>query len=93
MLTHLHDSNGAESAAAAGDVPVSCLRGSAVGQDGRSSALTAPNGPAQQAVMRMALAEALLQPAHVTGLQVCGVLPRETNDLAKCSRHCMSPCL
>jgi acyl transferase domain-containing protein len=59
----------AESAAAAGAAPMCFLRGSAVGQDGRSSALTAPNGPAQQAVIRMALAEALLQPTHVASLQ------------------------
>ncbi len=41
-------------------------------QDGRSSALTAPNGPAQQAVMRSALASAGLQPASITGLQLHG---------------------
>ena len=36
--------------------PVSCLvHGSCVNQDGRSSSLTAPNGPAQQAVIRTAL--------------------------------------
>ena len=33
------------------------LNGTAVNQDGQSSSLTAPNGPAQQAVMRMAIAE------------------------------------
>ena len=31
------------------------LRGSAVGQDGRSSSLTAPNGPSQQQAIRAAL--------------------------------------
>ena len=34
--------------AAASPVLLAVLCGSAVGQDGRSSALTAPNGPAQQ---------------------------------------------
>ena len=37
------------------------LRGTAVGQDGRSSSLTAPNGPAQQAVISAALLEATLR--------------------------------
>ena len=31
------------------------LRGSAVGQDGRSSSLTAPNGPSQQQAIRAAV--------------------------------------
>ena len=34
------------------------LKGTAVGQDGRSSSLTAPNGPAQQATVTASLAEA-----------------------------------
>ena len=33
------------------------VNGTAVNQDGRSSSLTAPNGPAQQAAMRLAIAE------------------------------------
>ena len=37
------------------------LKGTAVGQDGRSSSLTAPNGPAQQATMAAALVEATLR--------------------------------
>jgi len=41
-------------------------------QDGRSSALTAPNGPAQQAVMRSALASGGMQPSQVTELQLHG---------------------
>ena len=45
------------------------LRGSAINQDGRSSSLTAPNGPAQQAVVRASMADALTQPADVVHLQ------------------------
>ena len=41
-------------------------------QDGRSSALTAPNGPAQQAVMRAAIAIGGLRPDAVRGLQMHG---------------------
>jgi acyl transferase domain-containing protein len=41
------------------------LRGSAVNQDGASSGLTVHNGPAQERVMRQALAKAGLAPADV----------------------------
>ncbi|AGL19217.1 putative polyketide synthase [Actinoplanes sp. N902-109] len=41
------------------------LRGSAVNQDGASNGLTAPSGPAQQRVIRRALAEAGLDAADV----------------------------
>jgi acyl transferase domain-containing protein len=45
---------------------------SAVNQDGRSSALTAPSGPAQQEVLRSALASAGLAPRDVSVLQLHG---------------------
>lgn len=48
------------------------LRSTFVNQDGRSSSLTAPNGPAQQAVIRGALAAADLQPQDVMGLEMHG---------------------
>ena len=38
-----------------GDRVLAVIRGSAVNQDGRSAGITAPNGPAQEAVMRAAL--------------------------------------
>ncbi|MET3423586.1 acyl transferase domain-containing protein/acyl-CoA synthetase (AMP-forming)/AMP-acid ligase II/thioesterase domain-containing protein/acyl carrier protein [Actinoplanes tereljensis] len=41
------------------------LRGSAVGSDGASNGLAAPHGPAQQRVLRAALADARLTPADV----------------------------
>jgi acyl transferase domain-containing protein len=48
------------------------LRGTFVNQDGRSSSLTAPNGPAQQGVIRGALQAASLLPGHILGLEMHG---------------------
>ena len=52
-------------AVANGDHILAVIRGSAVNQDGRSSGLTVPNGLAQQAVLRRALANAGLNPIDV----------------------------
>ena len=52
--------------------PKALLLGAAVNQDGRSSSLTAPNGPAQQSLLRQVLREAGLTPAAVAALQLHG---------------------
>lgn len=48
------------------------VQGSAVNQDGRSSSLTAPHGPSQQALLRTALARARCQPHEVASVAVHG---------------------
>ncbi|MFC4333471.1 type I polyketide synthase [Streptomyces andamanensis] len=60
------------------------VRGTAVNQDGASNGLTAPHGPAQQRVIRQALADAGLAPgdidaveAHGTGTRLGDVIEAE----------------
>jgi phthiocerol/phenolphthiocerol synthesis type-I polyketide synthase D len=55
-----------------GDSVLALVRGSAVNQDGPSSGQTVPSGPAQQAVLRAALAAARLQPADIDYIEAHG---------------------
>lgn len=59
-------------ALAEGDRVWCSLRGTAVNQDGHSNGLTAPSGPAQQAVIRRALANCELRPEDIDYLEAHG---------------------
>lgn len=59
-------------AVADGDPVLAVLRGSAVNQDGRSTQMTAPNGLAQQAVIRSALQRSGVTPDQVTYIETHG---------------------
>ncbi|MEZ4729290.1 MAG: long-chain-fatty-acid--CoA ligase [Caldilineaceae bacterium] len=56
----------------AGDAIVAVIRGSAVNHDGRSNGLTVPNGLAQEAVIRQALHNADVAPAHIHYVEAHG---------------------
>jgi acyl transferase domain-containing protein len=59
-------------ARAAGDRVLAVIKGAATNQDGRSSGLTAPNGVAQEAVLRAALKNAGIAPAQVGYIEAHG---------------------
>jgi acyl transferase domain-containing protein/SAM-dependent methyltransferase/NAD(P)-dependent dehydrogenase (short-subunit alcohol dehydrogenase family)/acyl carrier protein len=56
----------------AGDNILAILRGSAINQDGASNGLTAPSLPAQEQLLRSALADANLQPADIDCVEAHG---------------------
>ncbi|HEX4420311.1 MAG TPA: beta-ketoacyl synthase N-terminal-like domain-containing protein, partial [Kofleriaceae bacterium] len=55
-----------------GDQVLAVIRGTAVNHDGPSSGLTVPSGPAQQAVIRQALAQAQVAPGAVDFVECHG---------------------
>ena len=59
-------------AVADGDRVLAVIRGSAVNQDGRSSGLTVPSGPAQEAVIRQALGQASIDGAAIDYVEAHG---------------------
>ncbi len=71
-----------------GDRVLAVIRGSGVNQDGASSGVTVPNGPAQQAVLRTTLASANLTAAEIDYVETHGTGtplgdPIELDSLAK----------
>jgi acyl transferase domain-containing protein/SAM-dependent methyltransferase/NADP-dependent 3-hydroxy acid dehydrogenase YdfG len=61
-----------DDAQADGDRVLALIRGSASNQDGKSGGLTVPSGPAQEAVIRAALADAGLQGADIDYVEAHG---------------------
>jgi acyl transferase domain-containing protein/NAD(P)-dependent dehydrogenase (short-subunit alcohol dehydrogenase family) len=59
-------------AKAAGDRILALIRGSAVNHDGRSNGMSAPNGSAQEAVVRSALSDAHVTPSEVSYVEAHG---------------------
>ncbi|MET7904986.1 beta-ketoacyl synthase N-terminal-like domain-containing protein [Streptomyces sp. NPDC005355] len=59
-------------ALADGDRVLATILGSSVNQDGPSSGLTVPNGPAQEALVRDALADARVSPAEIGYVEAHG---------------------
>ena len=59
-------------AEAAGDDILAVIRGSAVNHDGRTTGITVPNGPSQQAVIRQALDNAGVAPHDVGYIEAHG---------------------
>ena len=55
-----------------GDQILALVRGSAINHDGKSSGLTAPNGTAQEAVIREALADARVAPREIGYVETHG---------------------
>ncbi len=55
-----------------GDNILALIRGSAINHDGRSSGLTVPNGPSQQAVIRQALENARVKPEQISYIEAHG---------------------
>ena len=59
-------------AIADGNNILAVIKGSAVNQDGLSNGITAPNGPAQQAVISQALAKADIEPHRISYVEAHG---------------------
>jgi len=61
-----------DKAIADGNPILAIIRGSAINQDGFSNGITAPNGKAQEAVIRKALATAGITPEHISYVEAHG---------------------
>ncbi len=67
-------------------VPIAACLNNA--QDGRSSALTAPNGPAQSEVLKAALQDARMGPEALAGLGMHGTATPLGDPIGGYATHC-----
>ncbi len=72
VLVMLQEASAGGAGASAGQAMALLLAGTAVNQDGRSSSLTAPHGPSQQAVVVAAAGAAALGPAEFGAVEMHG---------------------
>lgn len=85
LMLHAAD---AWSGGSGGTIVALLLAATAVNQDGRSSSLTAPHGPSQQAVVLAAASAASVAPTQLQAIEMHGTGAGERRACLPCARAC-----